>query len=306
MHYDNTIKGGFLARIFDHIFFFRPLLILPVWAPLLLGYWASGGREFDLRYPLLLILGFFLGGWIYGLNQIYDVEGDRINRKNLPLSRGLVSEKAAWAISIVSLIIAIAAGFYIGIWTGIFTTIGCAMGFLYSHPIFRFKDKPWHALLLNGFGHGSLVYVIGWSAGGGLEWMVLLRMLPYALAFAGVYIATTIPDIAGDRMTKKRTLAVSIGEKRASIYALLFIALGSISGIFLSEPALLLTGLFAAPLYIHAFIKGGERFVTANKVAVLLLNVWICFYIFSYFVVLLVIILGSRMFNSNRMGVKYP
>ncbi len=302
----NTRRGGILARALDHLFFFRPLLLLPIWAPLLLGYWGAGGRESDPKYLLLLILGFFLGGWIYGLNQIFDIEGDRINRKNLPLPLGLVSKKTAWAISIASLLVAMAAGFFIGIWCGLFTAVGGAMGLAYSYPTLRFKDKPWPALLLNGLGHGSLVYAIGWSAGGPLKWMLLFRMLPFAFAFAGVYIATTIPDIVGDRRTKKITLAVSMGEKRASIVALGLIAIGAIAGIFLSEPALSLTGLFAAPFYIIAMKKGGDSFVRANKMAVLFLNLWICFYFLSYSLVLVVVIVGSRLYNSRRLGVKYP
>ncbi|MCK5833915.1 UbiA family prenyltransferase [bacterium] len=295
-----------IHRVLDHLFFFRPLLILPIWAPLLLGYWASGGRESECGYPFLLVLGFFLGGWIYGLNQIYDIEGDRINRKNLPLALGLMGVNSAWIMTIASALLALATGFFISIWTGLFTLVGLFMGYLYSHPRFGYKDKPWPALILNGAGHGALVYIIGWCSGGRLDWMLLLRMLPYALAFSGVYIATAIPDIAGDRITKKNTVAVIWGEKKSAIISLVLIILASVSGVFLWEPALFLTGLVALPFYIYALSKGGTAFVRANKVAVLFLNLWICFYVFSYFLFLLVVIIGSRFYYSKRLGVKYP
>ena len=186
-----------------------------------MGYVAVGGSGLDLVFIKLLLLGIFLGGGIYGLNQIYDIEGDRINRKNLPLSLGLVSPGMAWGITVFCDIAAIAMGFMITPITGILTAVGVFMGFLYSHPKFRFKDSPWHSVLLNGFGHGALIYAIGWSSIDNLQWQVLYRMLPYAMAFAGVYIATTIPDIVGDRATGKITLAVAKGAKTATIISCL-------------------------------------------------------------------------------------
>ena len=275
-------KTGIIAKVFDHIFFLRPLLLLPIWAPLFLGYTAAGGSGLEFIVVKLLALGFFLGGGIYGLNQIYDIEGDRINKKNLPLSLNLVSKHAAWAITIFCDIAAIAAGIWTGFFPAIFTTIGVVLGVLYSHPKFRFKDHPWLALVLNAIGHGALVYVIGWSAINVLKWEILYRMLPYAVAYAGVYVATTIPDLAGDRLVGKNTLAVAKGEKKASIIALALIGIASIGSIFLKEPAIFLTGLFSAPFYVYATVKSGNRFVSANKIAVLLLNLWVCFYAVSY------------------------
>ncbi len=299
-------RGGFLAWIFDHIFFLRPLLLLPIWAPLLLGYVAGGGSGLDLPFIQLLLLGLFLGGGIYGLNQIYDVEGDRINRKNLPFSLGLVSPGMAWIITIFCDIAALAVAVWIDPIAGVLVAIGVFMGFLYSHPKFRFKDSPWFSIILNGLGHGALIYVIGWSSINNLQWQVLYRMLPYALAYAGVYIATTIPDIEGDRITRKRTLAVVKGEKTAVIASFILIGIATIGSIFIKEPAVFLTGLFASPYYIYAAIKGGKRFVRANKIAVLLMNLWVCFYAFPYIVVLIVVIVTSRIYYSIRLKTKYP
>lgn len=299
-------RGGLITGVFDHLFFLRPLLILPIWAPLLLGYVAGGGSGLDLTFVQLLLLGLFLGGGIYGINQIYDIEGDRINRKNLPLSLGIVSPRAAWAITVFCDFAAIAVALWIDPITAILTAIGVFMGFLYSHPKFRFKDNPWLSIVLNGIGHGALVYVIGWSSINNLQWQVLYRMLPYALAYAGVYIATTIPDIQGDRATGKHTIAVEKGEKNATIKSFILIGIATIGSIFIEEPAVFLTGLFSAPFYIYAAVKGGKRFVKANKVAVLLMNLWVCFYAFPYIIVLIVVIVMSRLYYSMRLNTKYP
>jgi len=299
-------KGGFLTRIIDHIFFLRPLLILPIWAPLLLGYWAAGGRGLDIVFLQLLLLGILLGGGIYGINQLYDVEGDRLNRKNLPLALGLVSRPAAWVITLLCDIGVLVTAGFLGPVTAILTAVGVAMGILYSHPRWRLKDKPWAALALNAIGHGALVYVIGWSSIGILKWAILLRMIPYALAFGGVYLATTIPDADGDIATGKRTLAFAWGETRTVVLAFALIIAASVSSVFLSEPAVFLTGLFSSPFYIYAAIKGGKRYVTANKAAVLLLNLCICFYIFPYIAVLVLSVVLSRLYYSLRLKVRYP
>jgi len=299
-------KSGVFAGIFDHIFFLRPLLILPIWAPLLLGYVAAGGSGLDLVFIKLLLLGLFLGGGIYGLNQIFDIEGDRLNRKNLPIALGHVSIPAAWAMTIFFDVAALATAIWIGIMPAAFTVVGVLFGFLYSHPKFRFKDKPWQAVLLNALGHGTLVYVIGWSSIDILKLEILYRVLPYALAFAGVYLATTIPDISGDRAVGKRTLAVLKGEKYTTILSFALIGVATLGSIFIKEPAVFLTGLFSIPFYIYAAIKGGRHFVTANKVAVLLLNLWICFYAITYILVLVIIIVASRIYYTTRLKVRYP
>ncbi|RKZ31240.1 hypothetical protein DRQ36_02780 [bacterium] len=299
-------RSGFLTRIFDHIFFLRPLLILPIWAPLLLGYWAAGGRGLDIIFLRLLLLGILLGGSIYGINQLYDVEGDRLNRKNLPLALGFVSRPAAWVITLLCDIGALVVAGFLGPITAILAAIGVAMGILYSHPRWRFKDKPWAALALNAIGHGALVYVIGWSSIGIFSWAIFLRMIPYALAYGGVYLVTTVPDAEGDIATGKRTLTVICGETRTVALAYILIIAASISSIFLSEPAIYLTGLFSAPFYIYAAIKGGRNYVTANKVAVLVLNLCICFYIFQYIIFLAIIVIFSRIYYSVRLKIRYP
>ncbi len=304
---DNSqLCGGFFAKIADHIFFLRPLLILPIWAPLLLGYYAAGGRGVDMDFIILLVLGILLGGGIYGINQLYDVEGDRLNRKNLPLALGLISRTAAWAITLFCSVGTLIVAGLLGPITALLTALGLAMGILYSHPKWRLKDRPWHALLLNALGHGALVYVIGWSTADTLKWITLLRMLPYAFAYGGVYMATTIPDIKGDSIVGKRTVSVVFGERIGAAIAFMAIAVATVSSLFLSEPAIFLTGLFSAPFYIYAAIKGGSRYVAANKVAVLLLNLWVCFYLYFYIVVLVLVVAMSRIYYANRLKIRYP
>jgi len=299
-------KPGLLARLMDHLFFLRPLLILPIWAPLFLGYWASGGRGLDIEYLILLFLGIFLGGAIYGLNQIYDIEGDKINDKNLSLSLNLISPKAAWVISIISAILSIGLAALINIWLVLMVILGLLFGVLYSHPKFKLKDKPWGGMIINGLGHGALIYLMGWISASPLKWGSLLRALPYAIAFAGVYLATTIPDFKGDSITGKKTLAVSVGPSKAALLAVILICIASITGGFLREPALLLTGLFSFPFYIYATIKNHDKFNLANKIAVLMLNIWICFYLFHYIVPLAIVVVGSRFYYKLRLGLKYP
>jgi len=66
------------------------------------------------------------------------------------------------------------------------------------------------------------------------------------------------------------------------------------------------TGYCRDEFYIYAAIKGGSRYVAANKVAVLLLNLWVCFYLYFYIVVLVLVVAMSRIYYANRLKIRYP
>lgn len=240
------------------------------------------------------------------MNQIYDIEGDRLNRKNLPLPLGLVSMKMAWIMTISSAVLALGVAFSLGIVTGVLTLFGLILGVLYSHPKWNLKSKPVPAILFNGLGHGSLVYLIGWSSVNLLRWESLYRMLPYAFAYGGVYLITTIPDIEGDRFVGKRTLAVVWGERRTQIIAFALIVLSTVAGYYMKERAVFLTGIFSAPFYAYSAIMRGRAYLRANAVAVLLLNFWIWwFFVIPYIPIMILVLIVARIYYKKRFGVNY-
>ncbi|MFQ6003827.1 MAG: hypothetical protein ACE5KJ_08780, partial [Candidatus Zixiibacteriota bacterium] len=85
-----------MIKYLDYLFVIRPVLMPPVWTILLLGHHRSAALSGQSNLPgLILLLVTFLVGAVYLLNQIYDVESDRINKKLFFLAEGYISKKNA-------------------------------------------------------------------------------------------------------------------------------------------------------------------------------------------------------------------
>jgi 4-hydroxybenzoate polyprenyltransferase len=305
----------FISQILDHISFTRPLLLIPIWIPAFLGSWISKGNMGFFDEIELWLLTSFIGISVYGLNQIYDIESDRLNSKNLPLSLGKISKTMAWTISIASILSALIIAFSVGIVTTILTFSGLILGILYSVPPFSFSHKPVHSLVANAIGHGSLMFVLGYSYGFSMavdeswNWLILLKSLPYALAFGAVYLFTTFPDVAGDRRVGKKTLAVVFGEKKIVPNAILGVFLSAATGVALGETALFLTAIISMPFYIAAIADrsiDAKKIVRANKSSVLSLALLVCAYYPLFVLPLFATICYAVGYNRKILNVPYP
>ncbi len=294
----------YLKIALSHIYFFRPHLLLPIWTPALLGYRKTGESEF----PLFLILTLtFLGGFIYGINQIFDREADIINVKNLPLATPYLSLKDAWLITLFSLISVLVFASTVNFTFFILMIIGVLMGILYSVPPFRFSDRWFSALLLNGIGHGSLIFIAGYTFSHSLSPLILLLSVPYFFAYMSVYVFTTIPDTKGDSLTGKSTVSTLMGKKKAGILGLILLLFSLISGFLTKEVPVIVVSLITFPIYIFSIIKGDDKWVVnSNKVAVITLTIAASFYFPLYIPLFLSAILISMAYNLMIMKVRYP
>jgi len=106
--------------ILDHLFILRPMLHLPVWTIAILGYYshhpAESGR---LDIPILLLLGSGLFGAVFLINQIFDIESDRINNKLHFLPKGYVKINIAWIMIVLLNVFSLIAAFFISAGVGL-------------------------------------------------------------------------------------------------------------------------------------------------------------------------------------------
>ena len=112
----------------------------PVWTILLLGHHRSAVLSGQSNLPgLILLLVTFLVGAVYLLNQIYDVDSDRINRKLFFLAEGCISKKNAISQTVLLNLISIIPAYFISLELGVLFTLGFLFGFFYSAPPFSLK-----------------------------------------------------------------------------------------------------------------------------------------------------------------------
>jgi homogentisate phytyltransferase / homogentisate geranylgeranyltransferase len=209
---------------------------------------------------LQLILGAWLAcicGNIYivGLNQIYDIEIDRINKPHLPLASGAFSLfQGQWIVGITG-ILAIAIAAICSPWLLATVVISIILGTAYSAPPIRLKRFSLMAALciltVRGFVvniglftyfNQSLTQVLLFPP---IIWIITLFILVFTIAIA---IFKDVPDMAGDQKFQIQTFTISWGKP-----AILNITRWVISIAYISMMA---AGIWLLPGVNTAFLVG--------------------------------------------------
>ncbi len=157
--------------------------------------------------------------YIVGLNQLYDIEIDRINKPDLPLASGELSvAQGKWIVGITG-IVAIGLAALLGKWLLLTVLTSLAIGTAYSAPPIRFKQYPLLAAIcilsvrgcivnLGIFSHFNLV-LSGNERLPASIWILTLFVLIFTIAIA---IFKDVPDLEGDRQYKIKTFTLALGK----------------------------------------------------------------------------------------------
>jgi 4-hydroxybenzoate polyprenyltransferase len=155
------------------------------------------------------------------LNQIYDLEIDRVNKPKRPLPSGRLTIREAWVYTVIAYIAALVLAWLVApdgrhecFWL---VAIAVVCTFIYSVPPLRSKRLGIWANITIAIPRGTLLKVAGWSSvktiAGVEPW--------YIGAIFGLFLlgATTTKDFAdmeGDRRGGCRTLPIQYGVRRAA------------------------------------------------------------------------------------------
>jgi homogentisate phytyltransferase/homogentisate geranylgeranyltransferase len=200
-----------------------------------------------------LLAALLVNLFIVGVNQITDVEIDRINKPWLPIAAGELSPRAARNIVAGAAAIALALALSQGLLETAAVTIALAVGAAYSLEPLRLKR---HALLAGA--SISLVRALVVNLGVYLHfelafagdprvppavWALIAFTVPFSGAIA---ILKDVPDVEGDRRFSVLTFSVRFGPERMTR-----VALGLLTATYLAMAALgpLIDGA-SAPVWI--------------------------------------------------------
>jgi 4-hydroxybenzoate polyprenyltransferase len=297
-----------MLKYFDYIFVLRPVLMVPVWTILLLGH-HQGSRYSSSNRSLFWLFVFstlFIGG-VYLLNQIYDLETDRKNKKLFFLSEGYITKKSAWTYTAFLYLFGVLPSYFLSLTIGIIFTLGLILSFLYSAPPCSFKNKTYGGLLANAIAHGSLVFIAGFCIRSDFSLRTVLFSLPYALAVGAVYINTALPDIEGDKTTGKMTFGAKYGILKSALISTLMVTLSIILALIFLDLPFLFSAILSLPFYIFALItKEVDKSVLATKSSILFLSLAAGYFYPWYFVILILGFLGTRLYYKERFNLEYP
>jgi len=155
------------------------------------------------------------------LNQIYDLEIDRVNKPKRPLPSGRLNITQAWIFTAITYLAALVLAWLVApggrhecFWL---VAIAVVCTFIYSVPPLRTKRLGIWANITIAIPRGTLLKVAGWSSV-----KTLFGVEPWYIgAIFGLFLlgATTTKDFAdmeGDRRGGCRTLPIQYGVQRAA------------------------------------------------------------------------------------------
>ncbi|XP_031282504.1 homogentisate solanesyltransferase, chloroplastic [Pistacia vera] len=160
-------------------------------------------------------------GFIVGINQIYDVGIDKVNKPYLPIAAGDLSVQSAWSLVIF---FAVTGLLIVGLNFGPFITslysLGLFLGTIYSVPPLRMKRFPVAAFLIIATVRGFLLnfgvyYATRAALGLSFEWNAPVAFITTFVTLFALVIAVTkdLPDVEGDRKFQISTLATKLGVR---------------------------------------------------------------------------------------------
>ncbi|WP_071516506.1 homogentisate phytyltransferase [Geitlerinema sp. PCC 9228] len=155
--------------------------------------------------------------YIVGLNQLQDVEIDRVNKPHLPLAAAEFSlAQGRWIVAIAG-ILAIATAAWQGVWLLATVGISLMVGTAYSLPPVRLKRFPFWASVCIFSVRGVIVNLglfLHFHQGFPVlppVWLLTFFILVYTFAIA---IFKDIPDTEGDRQYHIATYSLRLGAER--------------------------------------------------------------------------------------------
>jgi 4-hydroxybenzoate polyprenyltransferase len=297
-----------MLKYLDYLFLIRPVLMPPVWTILLLGHHRSSQLTGESNLPgLVILLVTLLVGAVYVLNQIFDIESDRLNQKLFFLAKGYISKRSATWETVFLNLMSIAPAHLISLRLGLLFTLGMVLGFLYSAPPFAFKNRPFGGLLMNALPYGSLTFLSGWSMNHNLSTEAVFFSLPYMLAVAAIYLNTTVPDIEGDKRVGKITLAVKWGKEKVVIFSSILVLGAIVLSVLTEDIPFLIASAVSFPFFVFSAFSGGERLIIlTTKVSILLLSIAAAIFYPWYFAILILGFIGTRFYYKARFNMDYP
>lgn len=266
------------GRVF--VDFARPFTLLPPALGVLSGAvtaWGAGDTKPALTSELLLpvlagtLMAAVLNAFNNALNQIYDLDIDRVNKPKRPLPSGALTRREAWiftwsmcAVAWALAWLASPDGRHECFWIVVFTTLLC---WIYSAPPLWTKRRGMWANITIAIPRGVLLKVAGWSTVKtivGVEPWYIGAI--FGLFLLGAASTKDFADIDGDRAGGCTTLPIQYGVKAAAwiiapffVFPFFLIPIGVWRGVLTGNstllmilgPALILYGLYTVYLLVR-------------------------------------------------------
>lgn len=217
------------------------------------------------------------------INQVYDLEIDKINKPERPIPSGIISVDEATTVAWILYLIALFRAAVINPNFGFMVFLIMLFTLTYSMPPLRWKKRLWANNISIAIPRGLLGIVAAWSIFGPID-----VPIPWAIGFViFVYLiggTTTkdLTDIKGDAAFGMRTLPVVYGTRMAVslsapffILSFLFLAIEIMVGLLKPEAKYMILLIILSIVIIIMMLKEGTQRIPRFENS----KVWVLYYI---------------------------
>lgn len=189
---------------------------------------------------MALCIGICCNIFIVGINQIADVELDRINKPYLPIPMGILTIKQAKYIVYTALAISLILSLIVSLYLFFIILLATSIGWAYSMPPIYFKKHHIsaalsislvRAILLNACGFLVFNYLVN----NVVEMPLNIQILTiFIFVFSiGISWFKDLSDVEGDKKFNIRTLAIVYSTKSALIIGNILISIAYLFAIYI-------------------------------------------------------------------------
>ncbi len=189
---------------------------------------------------LALLLGISCNVFIVGINQVADINIDKINKPYLPIPAGVLSLKQAKIIVLSALVLSLIISAYISLYLFLIIVFATGIGWAYSMPPFYFKKHHLGAAISISFVRGILLnaggfLVFNYLVNGVIEMPMNVKILTlFIMVFSiGISWFKDLTDIEGDLTFNIRTLAIVYSTKSVLIAGNVLVSLAYVFTLYL-------------------------------------------------------------------------
>ena len=254
---------------------------------------ACQGKDLSKHLPLFLltlVAALACNIFIVGINQIADVEMDKINKPYLPLAAGTLSRKSALAIVYTALAVCLIASFFASLFYFCLILIILLIGLAYSLPPLYLKQHHLPAALAITLVRGLLVNLgifLHFQKGinnvfylPGYVWCLTFFIMAFSITIAWF---KDLPDTEGDKQYHIKTFALLYSKRNALIgggvitgFAYLYVIYWAITSSIPNKTFLLVAHTVLLLLFCFNFLK--VRLGQQHSVKKFYLRFWIFFF----------------------------
>ncbi len=184
----------------------------------LVGAWIASRIVLSIQVLAAAIIGFIVCAFGNVVNDIKDLEIDRINNPDRPLPSGKVPQNAALYMAIVFFVLPVAGALFLGTWPLLTVIAALILLFLYSAYLKKTLAGNFTVALIAG-----LSFVFGGFVG--RNPFCIVPVVFSIFIHMPREIVKDVMDMRGDRAIGANTLPINIGPDRSFNISALILAL---------------------------------------------------------------------------------